>query len=268
MGVFYWCSIYCAYMHIIGWNVNGIRAIHRKGHWPNLVALDADIFCVQETKSSPDQLPADVRNPSGYYSYFSSSTVRKGYSGVGVYSKVEPARWSEGLGIEKFDEQGRVLTLHFDEFVLVNVYVPNGNSKTASLDFKLEFYEALLAHMQKLEKKNPVIMTGDINVAHEEIDLARPKENMKNIGFLPEERAWIDEYIQAGFSDVFRSMHPNKVGVYSYWDLKSGARERNVGWRIDYFFSSPTLMPRIQKSEIHTDIYGSDHCPISITIDL
>ena len=251
---------------IIGWNVNGIRAIHRKGHWHELLALDGDIFCIQETKASPEQLPEEMQNPEGYHAYFSSSRTRKGYSGVAVYSKEEPIEWSEGLGIEKFDEQGRILTLHFKDFVLVNVYVPNGNSKTAPLDFKLEFYEKLLEYMNELHKDKPVVMTGDINVAHEEIDLACPKENVKNIGFLPEERAWIDEYIQAGFADVFRSMHPHAEGAYSYWDLKSGARERNVGWRIDYFFASPTLMGKIKKSEILSDVYGSDHCPISIEL--
>jgi len=255
-------------MLIIGWNVNGIRAVHRKGNWSWFENAQPDIFCVQETKASPEQLPEEVRSPAGYQSYFSSSQIRKGYSGVAVYSKEEPKEWREGIGIEKFDEQGRILTLHFEKFILINAYVPNGNSATASLDFKLEFYEELLNYMNKLHADSPIILTGDINVAHEEIDLARPKENEKNIGFLPEERAWIDEYIQAGYADTFRTMNPNKVDAYSYWDLKSGARERNVGWRIDYFFASQDILPKIKKSEILSDVYGSDHCPISITIEI
>ncbi|PIP86932.1 exodeoxyribonuclease III [Candidatus Campbellbacteria bacterium CG22_combo_CG10-13_8_21_14_all_36_13] len=253
---------------IIGWNVNGIRAVHRKGNWSWFESIQPDIFCVQETKASPEQLPEEVKNPDGYHSYFSSSQIRKGYSGVAVYSRIEPLEWREGIGVEKFDEQGRVLTLHFEKFILINVYVPNGNSQTAPLDFKLEFYEELLNYMNKLRSQSPIIMTGDINVAHEEIDLARPKENEKNVGFLPEERAWIDAYIQAGYVDTFRDMNPNKAGAYSYWDLKSGARERNVGWRIDYFFASQEIMPKIKKSEILSDVYGSDHCPISITIEI
>ncbi len=254
-------------MRIIGWNVNGIRAVHRKGNWDWFEQIKPDIFCVQETKASPDQLAPEVSNPQGYFAYFSSSEVRKGYSGVAVYSKIEPNEWSEGIGIKKYDEQGRILTLVYDEFVLINVYVPNGNSKTASLDFKLEFYEELLKYMDTYRGKgHKVIMTGDINVAHEEIDLARPKENSKRIGFLPEERAWIDEYIASGYVDVFRSFNPEKTGAYSYWDMKSHARERNIGWRIDYFFVSQDLLPKIKKSEILSEVYGSDHCPISLEL--
>lgn len=208
-------------MNVISWNVNGIRAIHRKGNWTWFEETRPDIFCVQETKASPDQLAPEVSNPEGYFAYFSSSQIRKGYSGVAVYSKIKPNKWQEGIGVKKFDEQGRILTLFFDDFVLINVYVPNGNSKTAPLDFKLEFYETLLKYMDNLRAEgHKIVMTGDINVAHEEIDLARPRENSTRIGFLPEERAWIDEYLADGYIDAFRNFYPNKIGAYSYWDMK------------------------------------------------
>jgi len=255
-------------MKIVGWNVNGLRAVHRKGNWSWFEETQPDILCLQETKASPDQLAPEVSNPEGYFSYFSSSQTRKGYSGVAVYSKVEPKEWNEGIGIKKYDEQGRILTLVFEEFVLINVYVPNGNSKTAPLDFKLEFYEELLKYMDGFRAKgHKVIMTGDINVAHEEIDLARPKENSKRIGFLPEERAWIDEYLAAGYVDAFRNFYPEKIDVYSYWDVQSRARDRNVGWRIDYFFVSQDLLSKTKTSEVLSDVYGSDHCPIYLELN-
>ncbi len=254
---------------ILGWNVNGLRALHRQGYWDKLMEVSPDIFCFQETKASPDQLEDEVRSPASYNAYFASSTVRKGYSGVSIHSKIEPEEVKVGLGIDKYDEQGRVLTLVFPTWILVNVYVPNGNSKTAPLEYKLGFYEALLEHMEEYRAEGKeVILTGDLNVAHTEIDLARPKENSGNIGFLPEERAWIDEYIEAGYIDVWRSRNENKRDVYTYWDMQSRARERNVGWRIDYFFATPGINNKIKSVDVHNDMFGSDHCPISITLDI
>ena len=252
---------------IISWNVNGIRAIARKGYWEDFKNLPADIICVQETKASAEQLDEDVRNPTGFHSFFHSSTARKGYSGVAVYSKIEPRKVQYGLGIDKYDEQGRTLVLTYKDFTLINVYVPNGKSKTAPLDYKMGFYDSLMELMERLRKKGEnVIMCGDINVAHEAIDLARPDANKKSIGFLPEERAWIDGLMDLGYIDTFRYFYPDKAEAYSYWDMQSRARDRNVGWRIDYFFIHNSFQKNLKKADIHSHVFGSDHCPVSIEI--
>ena len=254
---------------LISWNVNGIRAIVRKGYWEDFLNLPADIICIQETKASEEQLDEEVRNPEGFYTYFHSSTARKGYSGVAIYSKIEPKHAQIGIGIDKYDEQGRTIVLTYDNFTLVNVYVPNGKSKTAPLDYKMGFYDALFELMEERRAKGEnVVMCGDINVAHEEIDLARPSANKKSIGFLPEERAWIDELQNNGYIDTFRHFYPDKKDSYSYWDMQSRARDRNVGWRIDYFFIHNTFQSSLKAAAIHNDVFGSDHCPISVEIDL
>jgi exodeoxyribonuclease-3 len=254
-------------MRIVSWNVNGLRAVHRNGNWlPFLKALKPDIFGLQETKASPDQLPEEVRDGSGYSSFFASSEIKKGYSGVGLYSKAEPLQVIYGMGLPEFDQEGRLVGAEYEDFWLLNVYFPNGGRGPERLDFKLRYYDAFLAFCQKLREKKPVIFCGDINTAHEEIDLARPKENAQTTGFLPEERAWLDEVINAGYVDIFRHFNPSRKDVYSYWDTFTHARERNVGWRIDYFFVSQELVKKIKKAEIHSDIFGSDHCPISITL--
>lgn len=254
-------------MRIVSWNVNGIRSLHRDGYWNTFLEdVKPDIFGLQETKASPDQLPDDLRDPAGFSSFFSSSETKKGYSGVAIYSKIEPLKVIYGMGIPEFDQEGRLVGAEYDDFWLLNVYFPNGGRGPERLDFKLRYYDEFLAFCGRLRKDKPVIFCGDINTAHEEIDIARAKENERNTGFLPEERAWIDEVINAGYVDIFRHFNPNRKEAYTYWDSFTHARDRNVGWRIDYFFVSQELVKKIKKTEIHSEIFGSDHCPISITL--
>lgn len=254
-------------MKIISWNVNGIRANVKKGGFDWLLQESADIFCLQETKAHPDQLEEGVRSPLGYHAYFDHSKGRKGYSGVAIFSKVKPHKVEYGLGVHELDQEGRFLAAFFDEFVLINIYFPNGGGGPERLDYKLRFYDAFLKYANKLRKAgHEVIFCGDVNTAHHEIDLARPKENEKNTGFLPVEREWIDEVISSGFIDIFRHTYPTKSGAYTYWDMKTFARERNVGWRIDYFFITPGLLSKIKKTGIMSEIVGSDHCPISLEL--
>lgn len=252
-------------MKIVSWNVNGLRSLGKNGFWEAFLATKPDIFCLQETKANPDQLPEAMLSPAGYSAFFSSCQIKKGYSGVALYSKIEPLTVIYGMGEPEFDQEGRLVGAEYEDFWLLNVYFPNGGQGPHRLDYKMRYYDAFLAFAEKLRKKKPVIFCGDINTAHEEIDLARPKENEETTGFLPEERAWIDEVIAAGYVDTFRHLHPNTSGAYSYWDLFTHARDRNVGWRIDYFFAASELIKRVKKAEIHPDIYGSDHCPVSIT---
>lgn len=255
-------------MHIISWNVNGLRANIKKGGFDWLLNSGADIICLQETKAHPDQLPPEVVSPTGYFSYFDHSKTKKGYSGVVVYTKAKPEKVEYGLGKEKFDQEGRFLGLFFKEFALFNVYFPNGGGGPERLKFKLEYYDAFLKYLEKVRKTCPnIIFCGDVNTAHEEIDLARPRGNEKNTGFLPIERAWIDKVVNHGYIDTFRALHPDEKEKYTYWDMKTFARDRNVGWRIDYFFASKEFFPKINKSEIIDSVLGSDHCPISIEIN-
>jgi exodeoxyribonuclease-3 len=255
------------FMQLISWNVNGLRAVAKKGFLDWLYETGADIVGLQETKAEAEQLPEDVRNPVGYYAYFSHSKGRKGYSGVALYSKTKPDKVEYGIGIKKFDDEGRIIIGHYEDVVFLNVYFPNGGGGAERLKYKLEFYDAFLDYVEKLRKRGKkVVFCGDVNTAHEAIDLARPKENEKNTGFLPEERAWIDELIYHGWVDSFRHFHPNKEGAYSYWDMKTHARERNVGWRIDYFFVAPELISRLRAASISGNVYGSDHCPIWIDL--
>ncbi|MDO8604084.1 MAG: exodeoxyribonuclease III [bacterium] len=254
-------------MKLISWNVNGLRAIHKKGNFADIIKRDADILCLQETKVEAEQLPEEVRNPKGYFSYFSHSKMRKGYSGVAVYTKVKPEKVEEGMGIRDMDQEGRLLVLYFQDFVLLNCYFPNGGGGPVRLKYKLDFYDHFLEFTESLRKKgHKIIICGDVNTAHEAVDLARPKENEKNTGFLPEERAWIDELIYHGYVDIYRHLNPNKKDAYTYWDMKTGARARNVGWRIDYFFISPDLLPHVKQATIMTDFLGSDHCPITLVM--
>lgn len=256
-------------MKIISWNVNGARASFKKGAFQWLVDQKPDIFCIQETKSESHQLPDEVRSPLGYFSYFNSSKTRKGYSGVAIYSTIEPNKVEYGMGVEEMDQEGRLIVAYFDEFVLLNCYFPNGGGGPERLAYKLKFYKHFLAFILKLRKKGmKVIFCGDINTAHTAIDLARPKENEKNTGFLPEERAWIDEVIHNSFVDVWREKNPDAKDVYTYWDMKTFARSRNVGWRIDYFFVDKSLLPNVQNVTIHNDILGSDHCPLQLDIEV
>ena len=220
-----------------------------------------------ETKAHPEQLPEELKNLHGYFSYFSSSQLKKGYSGVAVYTKVEPEKVEYGMGVEKFDQEGRFLALYFKNFVLINCYFPNGGMSPHRLEYKMEFYETFLKFIKKLEKQGSnVVFCGDVNTAHKEIDLARPKQNEKNTGFLPEERAWIDKVIQNNFVDVYRVLYPEKPDTYTYWDMKTVARDRNVGWRIDYFFVSQDFVKQVDDIKILGDVYGSDHCPIVLEL--
>lgn len=260
--------MYNKIMRIVSWNTNGLRATVKQGNFMPLFSFnDPDIVCFQETKCEPEQLDEKTRNLKGYHSYFSHSKVKKGYSGVAIYSKEEPEKVEYGLGIQKFDDEGRTLVLYYKNFVLINCYFPNGGGGSERLKYKLEFYDAFLEFINKLKTQGKnVIFCGDVNTAHEEIDLARPKENVDNTGFLPVERAWLDEVVNNGFVDVFRNFYPNKKEVYTYWDQKTRARDRNVGWRIDYFFVNQSFIPKIKSFKTLTDYEGSDHCPIMIEL--
>jgi exodeoxyribonuclease-3 len=254
-------------MKLMSWNVNGLRALHKKGNFSWLIKNSPDFFCLQEVKAHPDQLIDDIKKVEGYYAYFDFPTIKKGYSGVAVFTKKEPSKVVNGMGIEDLDQEGRMLTLYYDKFVLINGYFPNGGGAPERLEYKLKFYDAFLKYIEKIRKSGKsIIFCGDINVAHEEIDLARPKENEEHVGFLPEERAWMDEVINHGYIDTYRYFFPTKTAAYTYWDIKSAARERNVGWRIDYFFISPDLVKNLQGVKIHDNVYGSDHCPIELDI--
>lgn len=254
-------------MRIITWNVNGIRAIHKRGDFSFLINEQPDIFCLQETKAEVDQVPAEIRTLDGYHVFFESSKARKGYSGVAIYTKIKPEKVEYSVGVPELDEEGRLIVLYFKNFVLLNCYFPNGGSGPDKFAFKLKFYDAFLALIKKLKKNyKHVIFCGDLNVAHTEIDIARPKENENHVGFLPVERVWVDRVIQAGFIDAFRTKYPNARDVYTWWDVKTRARDRNIGWRIDYFFVSEDLVPLVKNVKIWNDVYGSDHCPVEMTV--
>ncbi|MEK7606424.1 MAG: exodeoxyribonuclease III [Patescibacteria group bacterium] len=256
-------------MRIVSWNINGLRSLHKQGYWKWFETEKPDILCLQEIKAESAQLAPEVAMPLGYFPFFNSSRGRKGYSGVAMYTKKKPLEVHYDILENGLDEEGRLIEAVFEDFVLINGYFPNGGQGPERLEYKLRFYDAFLKHVNSLVKQGKsVIFCGDINTAHEEIDLARPKENEKNTGFLPEERAWLDEVIAAGFVDTFRHFYPNKTGVYTYWDQKSRARDRNVGWRIDYFFVSPDLVPKLKKAEILPLVFGSDHCPLEIEVGI
>ena len=253
-------------MRILSWNVNGLRAIYKKGAFSSIFEVDPDIVCLQETKAHPEQLPEEVFSPAGYYSYFDHSKLKKGYSGVAIFSKEKAEKIEYGIGISKFDDEGRTLVAYYKDFVLINIYFPNGGMSDARLAFKMKYYDGFLKFIDKLKKQGKmIIFCGDVNTAHKEIDLARPKENEKNTGFLPEERKWIDKLVSHGYIDTFRYLHPEKI-QYSWWDMKTFARDRGVGWRIDYFFVSDSLQNRINKAEILDNIMGSDHCPVLLEL--
>lgn len=252
---------------IISWNVNGLRAVHRKGALEPVFQMKPDILCLQETKCLPEQLPEGV-GPAGYHSHFHFPSLKKGYSGVAIYSKEKPSYVSCETGKDWKDEEGRLILAEFSDFTLINCYFPNGGGPAERLSYKLDFYEKFLKFIEKLHKKQQnILICGDFNVAHTPIDLARPKENETHVGFLPEERAWMDKLISHGWTDVFRHFYPTRTGAYTYWDMKTFARERNVGWRIDYFFASPEMLSKIKSMEILDNILGSDHCPIKITFN-
>lgn len=253
-------------MKIVSWNVNGLRSLAKDTYWDTFLNdVKPDIFCLQETKVTPEQLPEKLRNVPGFSSFFASSQVKKGYSGVALYSKIEPLRVIDGMGIEEFDREGRLIGAEYENFWLLNVYFPNAGMGPHRLDYKMRFYDAFLSFAEKLRREKPVIFCGDINTAHEEIDLAHPKEHEGHTGFLPEERAWIDEVIGAGYVDTFRHFHP-RTQAFTYWDQRFYARDRNIGWRLDYFFVAHEFMKNIRKADIHSAVFGSDHCPVSILL--
>ncbi|HRY30804.1 MAG TPA: exodeoxyribonuclease III [Candidatus Paceibacterota bacterium] len=255
-------------MKIVSWNVNGIRAWHKKGCLGLLLEADPDIICLQETKAEKEQLPVELIEIPGYFSYFNSSLERKGHSGTAVYAKINPEKVTYGLGVKDLDGQGRQINLFYKDFVVINCYFPNGGGPEDRLQKKLKYYEEFLKFINKIRKSGKkVIFCGDVNVAHEEIDLARPESNRESIGFLPEERAWVDRFIEDGYVDVFRDAYPDRV-EYSYWDTKTRARDRNVGWRIDYFFVDETILDKVVDNKIYGNVLGSDHAPIELAINL
>lgn len=251
---------------LYSWNVNGIRAAQRKGFLDWMDRVQPDVLAVQETKAHPEQLDDELLEIPGYHITWASAE-RKGYSGVALFSKDEPVSIRVGLGIDKFDAEGRTIIADYDEYILLSAYFPNGSRDHSRVPFKLEYYDAFLKVCEEYRSQGkPVIFCGDVNTAHNEIDLARPKQNQKTTGFLPEERAWLDEVVEKGYIDIFRDIYPDAEDVYSWWAYWGKARERNVGWRIDYFFISPDLRDRVVDAEIHMDTQGSDHCPVSLTL--
>ena len=254
-------------LKLLSWNVNGYRAALKKGFGPFIGGCGADILGLQEVKSRPEQLtPADTDFPG--YKYAWNCAERKGYSGVAAFYRQEPLEVSNGFGVERFDSEGRVIALEYPKFHLLNVYFPNGGQGPERLKYKLDFYDAFLDHIEKLRKTGKaVIFCGDVNTAHNEIDLARPKENVENSGFMPVERAWLDKISGKGWVDTFRAFHP-EPDQYTWWDYKTRARERNVGWRIDYFFVNREKASLVKDAFILPDVQGSDHCPVGITLKL
>ncbi len=255
-------------LKIISWNTNGLRATVKQGFFdPLFKDFKPDIVCLQETKASPEQLDVFIKDVVGYTSYFSSSEIKKGYSGVAIYTKEKPQEVLYGIGIKKFDEEGRVIIAKYKNFTLINIYCPNGGQGPERLRYKLEFYDAFLNFILKLrEKGERVIFCGDINTAHTPMDLARPKDNEHNTGFLPVERAWIDKVVANEFIDVFRKFYPHQKDAYTYWDMKTFARDRNIGWRIDYFFADANIISKINDIGIMNHYFGSDHCPVWLLI--
>ncbi|MCR5339832.1 MAG: exodeoxyribonuclease III [Saccharofermentans sp.] len=255
-------------MRIVSWNVNGIRAVANKGFADAVKAMDADIIGIQETKAQIDQLGPEITQLEGYKSWFYSAE-RKGYSGTALYSRIEPEDVTFGLGTDEFDHEGRTICADFGKFVLFNIYFPNGGRGDDFVKFKLRFYDCFLDRVRELESKGrEVICCGDVNTAHKEIDLSNPKANSKISGFLPEERVYMDHFAEAGLTDTFRMLYPDKKECYTWWSYKTAARERNVGWRIDYFFATKGLLPNVKESNMMSDVMGSDHCPVYLDLNI
>lgn len=251
-------------MKLISWNVNGLRAAVTKGFMESFNELDADIFCLQETKLQPDQISLELPDYEQYW----NSAVKKGYSGTAVFTRIKPLSVTNGIGIEEHDQEGRVITAEYENFYLVCCYTPNSQRELARLEYRMTWEDAFRNYLLELDKKKPVILCGDLNVAHKEIDLKNPKTNRKNAGFSDEERAKMTELLESGFTDTFRHLYPDAIEEYSWWSYMGKARERNTGWRIDYFITSKRLDDKIQEAKIHQQIFGSDHCPVELVIDL
>ena len=251
-------------LKFISWNVNGLRACYDKGFADAFNRLEADFFCLQETKMQEGQLDVQFEGYQSYWNY----AEKKGYSGTAIFSKVKPLSVTYGLGIEEHDHEGRVITLELESYYLITVYTPNSQEELRRLDYRMKWDDDFRAYLKKLEEKKPVIVCGDLNVAHKEIDLKNPKTNRKNAGFTDEERAKFTTLLESGFTDIFRYFYPEQEGIYSWWSYRFKAREKNAGWRIDYFLTSDSLKDKLRGAQIHTDILGSDHCPVELTIEL
>ncbi len=250
-------------MKFISWNVNGLRACVGKDFSQSFESLNADFFCLQETKMQARQLELQFPGYTSYWNY----AEKKGYSGTAIYTRKEPLAVSYGIGIDEHDHEGRVITLEYDKFFLVTVYTPNAQEELRRLDYRMTWEDAFQAYLHQLDAKKPVIVCGDMNVAHQEIDLKNPKTNRRSAGFTDEERSKMTQLLSNGFTDTFRTLHPEQV-TYSYWSYRFRAREKNAGWRIDYFLISDRLRPQLKGASIHTEIYGSDHCPVELDIDI
>ena len=250
-------------MKFISWNVNGLRACVGKDFSQSFESLNADFFCLQETKMQAGQLELQFPGYTSYWNY----AEKKGYSGTAIYTRKEPLAVTYGIGIEEHDHEGRVITLEYDKFFLVTVYTPNAQEELRRLDYRMTWEDAFQAYLHQLDAKKPVIVCGDMNVAHQEIDLKNPKTNRRSAGFTDEERSKMTQLLNNGFTDTFRTLHPEQI-TYSYWSYRFRAREKNAGWRIDYFLISDRLKPQLKGASIHTEIYGSDHCPVELDIDI
>lgn len=254
-------------MKIYSWNVNGLRAVSKKGFFEFVNDKNPDILCIQETKLQSETLSDELKNIKGYYSYFSFAE-RKGYSGVATYTKERPVSIKYGIGIERFDKEGRILITEFNDFILFNIYFPNGQRDQERLEYKLEFYDDLFSYLNNLKLQDKrLIICGDYNIAHKEIDIKNARANEKTSGFLPIERDLIDKFISNGYVDTFRALHNEEI-KYSWWSYRFKARERNAGWRIDYFFVTENLFENIKEADVLNEVMGSDHCPVSILLDI
>lgn len=251
-------------MKLISWNVNGLRAAMDKGFMDAFAQLDADAFCLNETKLQPGQIELDL---PGYHQYWNSAE-KKGYSGVAVFTRQEPLSVRYGIGVDEFDHEGRVLTLEMPQFYLVSCYTPNSQDGLKRLEYRMRWEDAFLSYLKSLEREKPVVLCGDLNVAHQEIDIKNPKSNRMNAGFTDQEREKMTRLLNAGFVDTFRALHPDETGAYSWWSYRFHARENNAGWRIDYFIVSELLREHVREAAIHPEIFGSDHCPVELVLDI
>ena len=251
-------------MKLISWNVNGLRAAMGKGFMDTFAQLDADAFCLNETKLQPGQIELDL---PGYHQYWNSAE-KKGYSGVAVFTRQEPLSVRYGIGVDEFDHEGRVLTLEMPQFYLVSCYTPNSRDGLKRLEYRMRWEDAFLSYLKSLEREKPVVLCGDLNVAHQEIDIKNPKSNRMNAGFTDQEREKMTRLLNAGFVDTFRALHPDETGAYSWWSYRFHARENNAGWRIDYFIVSESLREHVREAAIHPEIFGSDHCPVELVLDI
>ena len=251
-------------LKLISWNVNGIRACCDKGFREEFERLNADFFCLQETKMQAGQLDLQFEGYQSYWNY----AEKKGYSGTAIFTRHQPLSVAYGIGVDEHDHEGRVITLEMENFYLITVYVPNSQDGLKRLDYRMTWEDDFLAYLKKLEEKKPVVVCGDLNVAHQEIDLKNPKSNRKNAGFTDEERTKFTQWLNAGFTDTFRHFYPDQKDIYSWWSYRFKAREKNAGWRIDYFVTSRSLDDKLVDAKIHTDVLGSDHCPVELLLDI